>query len=94
MLSAFLNDTPTAAPKPAEPPKASASYDGVQKIVTETDVVIISVSCEDDLYNLRYPVPHGTVGIIQRGTTVGVKQFIKGKWETLYNQAEAEKRFG
>lgn len=83
----FGSAPPIPAPAPAPPVQAPAPQTnmvmGVMILGATTDNVLNGQSAENK-----------SVGIVKReGGTVGVKQMLNGKWETLYTEAEAVKRF-
>ncbi len=74
---------PTPPPVQAPAPQTNQVM-GVMILGATTDNALVGQSAENK-----------TVGIVKRDSgTVGVKQMINGKWETLVTEAEATKKFG
>lgn len=76
-----FNTPPASAPTPQAP--MSNQVLGIMVIGATTDNSLVGQSAENK-----------TIGVVKRDSgTVGVKQMLNGKWETLYTEAEAKKKF-
>ena len=81
---------PAVAPAQAPPAPTHLPH---QRAAVVMDVMVIGDITDNSL--VATPAENKSVGIVKRASgTVGVKQVVNGKWEPLYTEAEAVKKFG